>query len=145
MSKTPVAGPITEGRILGTDWSIANIAKLLRTNAMQGAWDNSPATSSSLESVNKYYLRKVSAMHLPTKVSLIFMRMAKIEVWYASICFATPDGYLPWNQAVADLWLKALFGPDLPLVKVEDPDNPSVRQFTLPPIIPVVPIEIDPF
>ena len=75
MSKTPIAGPCTEGRTLGRDWSIANVAKLLRSNAGRGAWD-SAGTGGSLAEVNQYYIRKVSAKHLPTSVSLIFMRLA---------------------------------------------------------------------
>jgi hypothetical protein len=131
MSKTPIAGPHTEGRTLGADWSIAHVAKLLRSNAGRGAWDSSCATSGSLAEVNQYYIRKVSAKHLPTSVSLIFMRLAKENCWYASLCFAGADGYLPWNAKTAERWLWALFGEDRPRVCVEDEGNPSVRQFTL--------------
>src|SRR5258708_2326482 len=47
MSKTgtrPIAAPHTEGRIFGTDWSIANVAKLLRSNAGRGMWRQTGAT-----------------------------------------------------------------------------------------------------
>lgn len=132
MSKIPIAGPNTEGRTLGTDWSIAHVAKLLRSNAGRGAWDSSCGTGGSLADVNRYYIRKVSAKHLPTGVSLIFMRLAKEDCWYASLCFASADGYLPWNEATADRWLNALFGEDRSGVRVEDAGNPSVRQFILP-------------
>jgi hypothetical protein len=132
MSRIPIAGPHTEGRTLGTDWSIAHVAKLLRSNAERGAWDSSPATGSSSSAVNEYYIRKVSAKHLPTGVSLIFMRLAKENCWYASLCFASADGYLPWNAGIAERWLSALFGDDRARVAVEDAENPSVRQFTLP-------------
>jgi hypothetical protein len=75
MNQIPTAEPHTEGRTLGTDWSIANVAKLLRWNAGTGAWDSSCATSGSRAAVNRYYIRKGSAKHLPTNVSLIFMRL----------------------------------------------------------------------
>jgi hypothetical protein len=131
MDRIPVAGPNTNGRTLGTDWSIANVAKLLRSNANAGVWDSSCSTSSSRAAVNQYYIRKGSAKHLPTNVSLIFMRLAKQSCWYASLCFAGADGYLPWNAEAADKWLWALFGEDRPRVLVEGVENASVRQFTL--------------
>lgn len=89
-----------------------------------------------MAAVNQYYLRTVSARHLPTGVSLIFMRLE--NCWYASLCFAGADGYLPWNADVAEQWLSALFGQDRPRVREEaiaasgEVRNPSVRQFTLP-------------
>jgi hypothetical protein len=121
MDKIPVAGPNTNGRTLGTDWSIANVAKLLRSNAASG----------SRAAVNQYYIRKGSAKHLPTNVSLIFMRLAQQSCWYASLCFAGADGYLPWNAEAAEKWLWALFGEDRPRVLMEGVENASVRQFTL--------------
>ena len=129
MSRIPIAGPHTEGRTLGTDWSVANVAKLLRSNAATGAWHS--AASGSLAAVNQYYLRKTSAKHLPSSLSLIFMRLAGQNDWYASLCFASDDGYLPWNAEAAELWLEALFGEDRSRVRVEDAENPSVRQFTV--------------
>jgi hypothetical protein len=131
MSKTPIAGPHTEGRTLGTDWTIANVAKLLRSNAGRGAWRSEGAATGSLAAVNQYYLRKVSAAHLPTCVSLIFMQLAERNCWYASLCFTDASAYLPWNPEAAERWLWALFGEDRPRVEVEDAENPSVRQFTL--------------
>ena len=130
MIRIPIAGPHTQGRTLGTDWSIANVAKLLRSNAATGAWNDSPAGSSQ-SAVNQYHVRKGSAKHLPSNLSLIFIRLAKPTSWYASLCFASADGYLPWNAEVAEQWLLALFGEDRPRVVVEDAENPSVRQFTL--------------
>jgi hypothetical protein len=131
MNQIPTAEPHTEGRTLGTDWSIANVAKLLRWNAGTGAWDSSCATSGSRAAVNRYYIRKGSAKHLPTNASLIFMRLAKQSCWYASLCFAGADGYLPWNDEAAEQWLCALFGEDRPRVLVEGSENASVRQFTV--------------
>ena len=136
MSRPPIAAPQTEGRIFGSDWSIANVAKLLRSNATRGVWRSTSTTGGSIAVVNQYYLRTVSARHLPTAVSLIFMRLDN-ESWYASLCFADNE-YLPWNEDAAEQWLWALFGQDRPRVR-EDTDtvsegirNGSLRQFTLP-------------
>jgi hypothetical protein len=128
MSKIPIAGPTTEGRTFGKDWSIAHVAKLLRSNAERGHYNASVVSGSELE-VNRYYLRKVSAGHMPTNVSLIFMRLVNPNCWYASLCFAGGYGFQPWNEAVAESWLAALFGADRPRVRDEVTDNPSVRQF----------------
>jgi hypothetical protein len=87
--------------------------------------------------VNQYYLRTVSARHLPTAVSLIFMRLENQD-WYASLCFADED-YLPWNEDAAEQWLYALFGEERPRVREvvgavsKGIPNRSVRQFTLSP------------
>ncbi len=128
MSKTPIATPHTEGRTLGTDWSVANVARLLRANADRGAW-HADGARGSLAEVNQYYLRKVSAKHLPTNVSLIFMRLKNENCWYASLCFADADGYLPWDADAAEQWLQQLFGEDRAQVRVEDTENPSVQLF----------------
>jgi hypothetical protein len=137
MSRTPIAGPHTEGRIFGTDWSIANVATLLRANAARGVWRNAGTTGGHMAKVNQYYLRTVSARHLPTSASLIFMRLEPDNRWYASLCFADSDDYLPWNADAAERWLWALFGQDRQSV-IEDSAanpgdirNPNVRQFTL--------------
>src|SRR5881227_3944883 len=111
MSKTPVAGQHTEGRIFDTDWSIVNVAKLLRANAGRGAWRSGPA-SGSTASINRSYLRTASAHHNPSGVSLIFMRIEQDECWYLSLCFAGPNSLLPWNEEVAESWLRAMFGED---------------------------------
>ena len=132
MSRTPIAAPQTEGRILGTDWSIANVVKLLRANAARGEWRRTDETRGGLAAANQYYFRRVCAKHLPTNVSAIFMRLAVEKCWYASLCFASDDAYLPWDAEVAEQWLRALFGENLARVRVEDEENPSVRQFILP-------------
>jgi hypothetical protein len=138
MVKTPIATPHTEGRTFGTDWSILNVATLLRSNAGRGTWHATGATGGTLAKVNQNYIRTVSARHLPTNVSLIFMRVEDERCWYASLCFAGADDYLPWNQDVAERWLCALFGEDRPRL-IEDVGTasgevlePSVRQFKLP-------------
>ena len=116
---------------MGTDWSIANVVKLLRANAGFGAWHSADAARGSWAAANLYYLRKTSAKHLPTSASLIFMRLAEENGWYASLCFAGADDYLPWDADAAELWLRALFGEDHARVRVESTENPSVRQFIL--------------
>jgi hypothetical protein len=131
MTGIPIAGPRTEGRILGLDWSVANVAKLLRANSELGAWQSSRGSGRNLSAVNQHYIRKASAKHLPTGVSLIFMRLAEHNDWYASLCFAGDDHYLPWNEETAEQWLRALFGDDRLRVRTEDAGNPSVRQFIL--------------
>jgi hypothetical protein len=131
MSETPIAAPRTEGRIFGTDWSIANVARLLRANAGQGVWRHAAAAGGSTGAVNQYYLRTVSAHHLPSGVSVIFMRMERENCWYLSLCFAAADAVLPWNPEAAGLWLGALFGEDRPRVREAADANGNVRQFTL--------------
>jgi len=137
MAKTPIASPHTEGRTFGTDWSIVNVATLLRANAGRGSWHSTGATGGIQAKVNQNYLRTVSARHLPTKVSLIFMRLNDESCWYASLCFADSDNYLPWKDDVAEQWLCSLFGEDRFRV-IEDADTApgatfesKVRQFKL--------------
>ena len=129
MTKLPVAAPHTEGRTFGTDWSIANVARLLLSNAARGAWHDPGPTGGSLAKVNQNYLRTVSARHLPTGVSLIFMRLEDGS-WYASLCFAAAEDCLPWNDEVGERWLRALFGEDR--VRLLEDVLAASHQFTLP-------------
>jgi hypothetical protein len=137
MSNVPIAAPHTEGRIFGNDWSIANVAKLLRSNAGRSTWRHTATRVGNMAMVNQHYLRTVSAQHLPTSVSLIFMQLEHENCWYASLCFASGDDYLPWNGDVAETWLTALFGQDRSRVQEDGPgafkhtEDKSVRQFTL--------------
>ena len=137
MSKTPVATPHTEGRIFGTDWSIANVATLLRSNAARGVWRSASAAGGYTAKINQNYVRTASARHLPTSVTLIFMQLEDENCWYASLCFAGADDYLPWNADTAEEWLWGLFGQDRPRVlgnsatMCGEPANLSARQFTL--------------
>ena len=131
MSKTPIAAPQTEGRVFGTDWSIANVATLLRANAARGVWRSAGTTGGYAAKINQNYLRTVSARHLRSGVTLIFMQLEKEKCWYASLCFAGAQGYLPWNSEIAEQWLWALFDQERPRVQEETAANPSVRQFTL--------------
>jgi hypothetical protein len=131
MSPPPAAAPRTQGRIFGTDWSVANVARLLRANAGRGVWRTAAAASGSSGSVNQYYLRTVSAHHLPSEVSVIFMRLERENCWYLSLCMASAEEVQPWNAETAELWLWALFGEDRPRVREAPTVNPNVRQFTL--------------
>ena len=131
MSQPPAAAPRTQGRVFGTDWSVANVARLLRANAGRGVWRPAATTSGSTGSVNQYYLRTVSAHHLPSEASVIFMRLEQENCWYLSLCMASADELRPWNSETAELWLCALFGEDRPRVREAPGLNPNVRQFTL--------------
>ena len=131
MSQPPVAAPRTQGRIFGTDWSIANVARLLRANAGRGVWRTAATSSGSTGSVNQYYLRTASAHHLPSEVSVIFMRLEQENCWYLSLCIGSADEVQPGNPETAELWLRALFGEDRPRVREAPGLNPDVRQFTL--------------
>jgi hypothetical protein len=120
------------GRIFGSDWTIANVAKLLRFNAGQDFLRAGPLVG-GLREIAENYLRRTSARHLPSNVTVTFRR-DQAGGWYAGICFATADRYLPWNDAVAEEWLAALFLQDRPRVRevTESSAEPStVRQFKL--------------
>lgn len=122
MDKLPRAGPRTEGRTFGTDWSIANVAALLRANAGRGKWHPAGTTGGQMAKVNQNYLRTVSAHHLTTGVSVIFMRLDGEGGWYASLYGA--------DEEVAERWLWALFDENRPRVVEEEAADQS-RQFTL--------------
>jgi hypothetical protein len=130
--KPPIASLHTEGRCFDTDWSIPNVAKLLRSNASRGMWRKAGATGGSMVAINKSYLRTVSARHRPSNVSLIFMQLEEENGWYLSLCFGGEGGYVPWNADIAEQWLWALFGEDRPRVRPDtESARESVRQFTL--------------
>jgi hypothetical protein len=119
----------TLGRIFGTDWTIANVAKLLRANAAQGILRAGPLTGGMRE-INQDYLRRTSARHLPSNVVATFRRDDH-HAWHAELCFAGLQNYLPWNDAVAEEWLAALFLECRPLVCECPSDSPVTRHFTL--------------
>jgi hypothetical protein len=135
MNNPPIAEPRTEGRIFGNDWSITNVATLLRSNAARGVWRRSATPGGYTATINRHYIRTVSAQHLPTNVSLIFMQLDDCRC--ASLCFSAAGGLLPWNENIAEQWLGALFGKDRPQVRStaegEHAGNGSVRNFTLRP------------
>jgi hypothetical protein len=113
--ETPLAPRHTLGRIYGTDWTIANVAKLLRFNAAQGSLRAGSLTGVMRE-VNQAYLRTTSARHLPSGVAVALQRDAAGN-YQAEICFAGLDHYLTWNQSVAEEWLAALFLEHRPRVR----------------------------
>ncbi len=135
--ESPNAVPPALGRIYGDDWSIANVARLLRFNAARGVLRDGAALTGSLLAVNRDYVRTVSARHLPTHVSVTFTRDQSGNCWHAALCFASADAFLPWDNAIAERWLAALFGEDRPRVR-EEPQSisgeearPGVRHFKL--------------
>jgi hypothetical protein len=92
------------GRIFGNDWTIANVAKLLRFNAGQSTLRAGPLTGMQRE-INQEYLRKTCAQHLPSGVS-VALRRDETSNWHAELGFAEPA---TWNDTVAEEWLAALF------------------------------------
>jgi|SRR5450755_5058316 hypothetical protein len=110
----PLCPQPTLGRIFGSDWTIANVAKLLRFNAGQDFVRAGPLTG-SLREINDNYLRKTSARHLPSGATVTF-RCDIAGNGHAEICFAGLDHYLPWNDALAEEWLAALYLHDRPRV-----------------------------
>jgi hypothetical protein len=122
----------TLGRIYGTDWTIANVAKLLRFHAAQSNLRAGPLTG-GLREINQDYVRRTSARHLPSGVAVTFRR-DEYSKWQAELCFASLDHYLPWNDAVAEEWLEALFLQDRPRVRestVAASQSGPVRRFEL--------------
>ena len=122
----------TLGRIFGSDWTIANVAKLLRFNAGQDFVRAGPLLG-GLREISENYLRRTSAQHLPSGVTVTFRRDITAN-WHAEICFAGLDHYLPWNDALAEEWLAALFLQDRPRVRevTEGAPRPNtVRHFKL--------------
>jgi hypothetical protein len=130
----PSATPRSAGRVFGTDWSIVNVATLLRSNAGRGVWRPSVTPGGYTPKINQHYIQTVSAQHLPTGVNVIFMQLD--DCWRASICFCADGELAPWNDGVAELWLRSLFGQDRPNARAADDGDPaanaSVRNFILP-------------
>ena len=120
------------GRIFGTDWTIANVAKLLRFNAAQG-FLRPGAPTGGMREVDQNYRRTTAARHLPSGVAVTFRRDISSN-WHAELCFASLDSYLPWDDAVAEEWLAALFLDHRPNVRevVEDARQETrIRHFVL--------------
>ena len=118
---------VTVGRIFGTDWTIANVAKLLRFNAGRGMLAAGRLTGGRWE-VNQNYLRSTSARHLPSAMAVTFRRDHKGN-WQAGLCFADLEKYLPWSESVAEEWLEALFLDDRPRVQEIAQGGSVFRQF----------------
>jgi hypothetical protein len=111
----PLDPQLTIGRIFGNDWTIANVAKLLRFNGGQSFLRTGPQTG-GMRDVQQDYLRRTSARHIPTGVTVTFRRDESGN-WIAGLCFADLEHYLPWNDAVAEEWLNALFLEHRPNVR----------------------------
>jgi hypothetical protein len=137
MMESSDAVPPALGRIFGNDWSIANVARLLRFNAARGVLRDAGPVTGSLLAVNLDYIRTVSARHLPTGVSVTFTRDQSGNCWHAALCFASTEAYLPWDDAIAERWLAALFGEDRARVREDtkitsaEAGRSSVRHFKL--------------
>jgi len=128
----PLDPQAASGRIFGSDWTIANVAKLLRFNAGQDFVRTGPLTG-GLREISENYLRRTSARHLPSGVTVTFRRDITCN-WHAELSFAGLDHYLPWNDALAEEWLTALFLQDRPRVRdvtEGTPDSSTVRHFKL--------------
>ena len=115
-------------RIFGSDWTIANVAKLLRFNAGQDFVRKGPL-SGGPRAISETYLRKTSALHLPSGVAVTFRRDIAGNR-HAEIGFTGLDHCLPWNDAIAEEWLAALFLQDRPRVREVTEGVPqAVRHF----------------
>ena len=118
----------TLGRTFGSDWTIANVAKLLRFNAGQDFVRAGPLMG-GLREIGENYLRRTSARHIPSGVTVTFRRDITGNR-HAELCFAGLDHYLPWDDALAEEWLAALFLQDRPRVREVTEDAPQpVRHF----------------
>jgi hypothetical protein len=105
----------TLGRIFGSDWTIANVAKLLRFHAGQDFVRAGPLVG-GLREISENYLRRTTARHLPSGVT-VTLRRDMTGNWHAGILFAGPDQYGASNDALAEEWLAALFLQDRPRVR----------------------------
>jgi len=126
-----VAAQHTVGRIFDSDWTIANIAKLLKFNAARGMVRKRAAQGGEL-AIQLNYLRTTSARHMPTNAVVTFTREEEGNCWHAAICFADLTQYLPWNAAVAEEWLAALFGADRERVTENVDAGGVVHHYRLP-------------
>jgi len=124
---SPLDPQPTVGRIFGSDWTIANVAKLLRFNAGQDYVRAGPLIG-GLREISENYLRRTSARHLPSGLTVTFRRDITGNR-HAELCF----DYLPWNDALAEEWLAALFLQDRPRVRevTEGASQLKVRHFKL--------------
>jgi hypothetical protein len=128
----PLGPQPAPGRIFGSDWTIANVARLLRFNAAQDFVRTGPLVG-GLREIGENYLRRTSARHLPSDATVTFRRDIDGNL-NAEIYFAALDHYLPWNDVLAEQWLTALFLQDRPRVRhvtggASQPD--TVRHFKL--------------
>ena len=121
------------GRIFGKDWTIANVARLLRFNAAQGQLRAVAAAGSLQDPGQDDYLRRTAARHLPSGVVVTFRRDPEGD-YQAGLTFAGVEDYFPWNDIWAEQWLTALFLEDRPRIRetpAPDPNPRGTRYFTL--------------
>ena len=83
-----------------------------------------------MREVQEDYLRRTSARHLPSGVAVTFRRDEKLN-YEAGLCFADLNHYLPWNDAIAEEWLAALFLEHRPLVREISEATEQIRHFKL--------------
>jgi hypothetical protein len=69
----PLDPQSTVGRIFGSEWTVANVAKLLRFNAGQDFVRAGPLVG-GLREISENYLRRTSARHLPSGLTVTFRR-----------------------------------------------------------------------
>src|SRR5580698_6728524 len=112
---TPLDPQPNVGRTFGNDWTIANVAKLLRFNAGQDFVRPGPFTGGVRE-IGESYLTRTSARHLPSNATVAFRRDSTVPR-HAALCFAAVYHYRPWIEALAEEWLTALFLQDRPRVR----------------------------
>src|SRR5436190_2110240 len=105
----------TLGRTFGSDWTIVNVAKLLRFNAGQD-FVRAGSLTGGLREISENYLRRTSARHLPSCVT-VTLRRDMTGNCHAEIFFGGSDHYRPWNDALGEEWLAALFLHDRPRVR----------------------------
>jgi hypothetical protein len=104
---------IFPGRVYGTEWSIENVARRLRSEAVHGFLGGFDLREDAV------YRRKCSARHVPSRCSVIFTRdnvPLCPKGYHASVCFIGVEEYMPWNDEIAEKWLVALYGGDRPRV-----------------------------
>ena len=83
-----------------------------------------------MREIHENYLRRTSARHLPSGVT-VTLRRDQANNWYAGLCFENLDDDLPWDDAVAEEWLCALFLAERPRVMEITEGGETVRQFRL--------------
>jgi hypothetical protein len=98
------------GRLYGREWSLENVARLLRYHAGRGFLLGQDPKADAR------YRQSCTARHAPTQTSVIFTRDnlgGSLIGWHASLCFIGINEYLPWDEETAGRWLRALYGDDL--------------------------------
>ena len=99
-------------REYGEDWSIERLASQLRMEADTGFMRGVDPRADII------YRNKCAARHRPSHLSVIFTRDKFLDStlmgYHASLCFIGEGTYLPWDDAMAEEWLCALYGDGRP-------------------------------